>query len=65
MITGPKIPWRAGRKDVDARSVQALPDGRLPNANMVLYTIPFYSAYTQFTFVCTLGVSSCNKLTYP
>jgi cytochrome c peroxidase len=31
---GPKIAWRPGRKDVDAKSVQALPDGRLPNANM-------------------------------
>lgn len=31
---GPKIPWRPGRKDVDAKNLKALPDGRLPNANM-------------------------------
>jgi cytochrome c peroxidase len=31
---GPNILWRAGRRDIAEKDVQALPDGRLPNANM-------------------------------
>lgn len=31
---GPTIPWRPGRKDVEEKQLVALPDGRLPNANM-------------------------------
>lgn len=31
---GPNIPWRAGRRDLEEKTLKALPDGRLPNANM-------------------------------
>lgn len=31
---GPKVNWRPGRRDIEEKKVAALPDGRLPNANM-------------------------------
>jgi cytochrome c peroxidase len=34
MMGGPEVPWRAGRKDLDQTQIKALPEGRLPNADM-------------------------------
>jgi cytochrome c peroxidase len=31
---GPVVPWRSGRQDLEEKSINPLPDGRLPNANM-------------------------------
>jgi cytochrome c peroxidase len=33
-MAGPSISWRPGRKDLDQKDIQTLPDGRLPGANL-------------------------------